>query len=615
MRTRPDQAPARPAPPGPERGGGPAASRPATIAAGFGLFGAILVTLGPVLGVVRPDAGPAVAPAAALAIGATVAVPVLALTLLVRKAAAAAGAILAGAGAVAVGTTVLDLALWTDAIDANRLELFRPLTAAHLDPGPGAVAVVAGHLCAVIAGVLGSVAIARASQQDGYGSEHPDLDGSPVGGRIGAPAAVVAVGAGLLVAGASFGVPWTSTDPVLVVRPLLGSAAPTAIGVALVALAVLVVVASALAAGATAVAAAAVVGAGFGALSVFGSRAVVGAVAGDGVATGAGSVLAAAAAVTLILIGLLLPLVVDRRSRPATGPAPAVPTPASRQDGTPKARAAAADARARTRLGRWHAAAGLTGIGAGLLAAVGSLLPVLTLPDGVGHPQILATRVTLVAGVVLVLACVWLLLSEFAAVVRPAVGVLWAALVAAVAEVLQAWVVAADLPAVGIGPGAVLLALSALAAAATGLLAWCAGSVEREGLDMSGDAAPRAAVLAVGVPAALVSTIALALPLYTGAGDGAETVAHWPWGWGQWGRAILAVTVVLTVVVAARARPARAAVGSLGAAIAMGVYLIGWPLTSGRISEPVVGPGAWGAILGVALFAATAVVAVRPRRP
>ncbi|TQF74347.1 hypothetical protein FK531_05280 [Rhodococcus spelaei] len=585
-----------------------------------GLLGAVLVALAAPAGVVRPEAGAAVAAAAVVAVLGAVAAPVAALVA-ARRSPAVAGALTAGAGAVALGLLVLDLQLWARPVDANRLELFRPLTAAHLSAGPGAYAVLAGHALGVVAGLLGMLTVARASHGDGYGhSSYPDHDGASVGRRIGAGWGAGIVLAALVFAVASLAGPLRSSDPVLLVHPLVGSPPATAIGSALVVVAVLVVVAAALVSVAPGVAAGALIGAGTAAFGLSGSRLAAGAAAGDGVALAPGSVVAAVACAALVALGVSLPAVAAARARRgiaglAGGAGAQSAAPSTRRSGKPTAKAlAAAEAAARARVDRWHRRAGLAGIAAGLLAAVGALLPVLSVPDGLPQPQILATRVALVAAAVLVVASAWLLLSEFAALVRPAVGVLWAALVAAVAAVLQSVVVATDLPGVGPGPGAWVLGLATVAAAVTGLLAWCAGSAEREGIDTSVDTPPRRAVLLVGMPAAVVSVVALALPLYRGTGYGPDSVTHWPWGWDMWGRALFAVVVVVAVWVAAKARPARAAAGSLGAAAGMGVYLIGWPLTSGRVIDPVVGPGGVAAILGVAALTATAVVAVRVDR-
>ncbi|WP_072842882.1 hypothetical protein [Rhodococcus tukisamuensis] len=583
----------------------------ASAAVAVGLIGAVFLAVAPVLVVAGPSAGEAVTAAAIVAAVCAAAAPVLALLALLRRRPAAAGALLAGAGAVALGLAVMDLQLWESPIDANRLELFRPLTAARLDAGPGAVAVLLGHGLAVLAGVLGMVTVARAAEADGYGrSDFPDHDGAAVGRRIGAPLSAAAATAALILAAALCAAPLHSADPVLLMRPLLGSPAATAIGTALVAVAVLVVVAAALVSVSPAVASGALLGAATAALGLVGSRLVAGLVA-DGVSAGPGPVAGTLAALALVAVAAAVPVVAPARARRGldrllSGPA--------RRSGDPVLGRKAAESAARARLDRRHAVAGVATVAAGVLAVVGALLPLLALPAGVPEPRLLVTRLALVAGATLVVAGAWLLLSEFAALVRPAVGVLWAAQVMAVAAALQAVVVASDLPGAGPGLGAVVLGLSAVAATVAGIAVAIAGSVERDGIDTSAPPEPRTAVLAIGVPAALASVAGLALPLYRGTDFGPASVAQWPWGWDLWGRALLAVVVATAVWVAARSRPARAASLLVGSAVGMGIYLIGWPLTSARVAEPVAGLGAVGAILGVVLLGAAAVVAVRPRR-
>ncbi|MFD4182590.1 hypothetical protein [Rhodococcus sp. NPDC058514] len=590
------------------------------------LLGVAAMAVSPALGVVRPDTGPAVAAAAVTALVCAALAPALAVLALLGRRPAVAGTVLAGAGAVSVGLVVLDLHLLDDPINANRLELFRPLTAASLGAGPGAYAILAGHGLAAAAGLLGLVAAARASHADGYGhSDYPDHDGASVGGRIGSGLSTLAVAAAAVLAAALFAPPLRSTDPVLLVPAVIESAAANSLGVGMIGVAVLIVVAAALAAISPLAAAGAVVGAAVAALGVAGPRLVAGLVAGDGVSVGPGSVVAVAACASLIAVGCAIPMTAAARARrglaqllarseAAAEAAPAVErTSKSSKSAKSSARALAAAAE-RTRVGRWHVATAVVGIGAGLLGAVGALLPVLSVPGGAQEPTILATRVVLVAGVVLVTACLWLLLSEFAAVVRPAVGVLWAAQVMAVAAVLQAVVLAEDLPGVGPGPGAALLALSAVAAAATGLLALCAGSAERDGIDTSVDLPVRLPVLIVGSVAALASVAALGLPLYRGVDFGPDSFAQWPWGWDLWGRALLAVAVIAAVLVAGRSRPARGAALLVGAATGMSVYLIGWPLTSARVAEPAMGVGALCAVVAVVLLSVSAFVAFRQNR-
>ncbi|PTR36936.1 hypothetical protein C8K38_122100 [Rhodococcus sp. OK611] len=602
--------------PEPSRGPGPVAIAAVVLA----LLGVAATAVAPVLGVIRQETGPAVAAAAVTALVCAALAPALAVLALVGRRPAVAGTVLAGAGGVSVGLVVLDLQLLDDPINANRLELFRPLTAASLSAGPGAYAILAGHVLVVLAGLLGLVAAARASNADGYGhSDYPDHDGAGVGRRIGAGLSVLAVAAAVVLAAALFAPPLRSTDPVLLVPAVIESAAPMSLGAGLVGVAVLIVVAAALAAISPLGAAGAIVGAAVAALGLVGVRLVAGLPAGDGVSVGPGSVVAIAACAVLIAVGCVIPAAAAARARrglaqllaQSTAAATAAPAAAGTTKSAARARAAAAE---RARVGRWHVATAVAGIVAGLLGAVGALLPVLSVPDGVPEPRILATRVVLLAGVVLVVACVWLLLSEFAGLVRPAVGVLWAAQVMAVAAALQAVVVAGDLPGFGPGPGAALLALSAVAAAATGLLALCAGSAERDGIDTSVELPVQLPVLIVGSVAALVSVAALGLPLYRGRDFGPDSFAQWPWGWDLWGRALLAVVIAAAVLVAARSRAARGASLMIGAVTGMSVYLMGWPLTRARVAEPAMGAGAVCGLVAVALLAVTAFMVVRRNR-
>ncbi|MFC9363775.1 hypothetical protein ACFTZB_45375, partial [Rhodococcus sp. NPDC057014] len=122
------------------------ARRGTVLAVLLSLVGGLGVASAPVLQAVRAVDG-AAAPSAigAAAVWAAVfavAAPVLAVPAVLARNTAMAGALLAGAGAVSVGAAVLDTQLWSDAIDANRLELFRPDTAAELAAGTGAYAAV-----------------------------------------------------------------------------------------------------------------------------------------------------------------------------------------------------------------------------------------------------------------------------------------------------------------------------------------------------------------------------------------------------------------------------------------------------------------------------------------
>ncbi|MGO4203264.1 hypothetical protein AB4Z09_16245 [Rhodococcus sp. TAF43] len=563
-------------------------------------IGAIGVAAGSLTAVARTADGtriPAVGGATLIAVVAALAVPAVAAALMSRWP-AAAGALLAGAGAVTVGLCVLDIQLWTDPIDANRLELFRPATAAGITTGPGAALILAGHLGAVAAGALGLLTVHRASHADGHGaSPDPDAVGRPAGSRIG-----FGLTAGVLVSAGALALallvrPLASNDPVILVRAAIASDGATPIGAVVVAVAVLIVVAAALASTDVAVAAGAIGGAGVAALGLVGSRLAAGLV-DDRLAPGPGAVWGTVGAVLLIAAAVSIPVAARHREQRA-----AELSVAGHRD------RAVARSTPRETVGRWHTATGVAGICAGLLAGAGALLPVLTVPDPLPAPELPATRVVLVAAALIAIAAVWLLMSEFAALVRPVVGVLWVSVVAAVASVAQSALAALEIPGVGLGAGSWLMAAAALVAVVTGLLAGFAGAAERDDVDTSQRVDPVRSVVVVGVLAATAVVLAYVLPLYRGADGTAASLGRFPWGWDAWGQALSAVVVVVAVLVAVHARAARAAALLAGAAVIMACHLVAWSLSAGRLTDPVAGPGVAPAILAVALLAGTATLA------
>jgi len=71
--------------------------------------------------------------------------------------------------------------------------------------------------------------------------------------------------------------------------------------------------------------------------------------------------------------------------------------------------------------------------------------------------------------------------------------------------------------------------------------------------------------------------------------------------------------VVLAVIVASRARSARAVALLLGSAVAVGVYLLSWPLTAARVTDPSMGAGVVPTTVGIVLIAAAAALTTRSR--
>ena len=569
------------------------------------LIAAVATVAAQLIGVVRSVDGSPVgggAMVAAILAGAVPVVVVIAAAVGVAgKRVEFAAALLAGYGAVALGVTLLDVALLSDPIDANRLELFRPLSAAMLDATPGAYVLLVGHAVSVLAGVAGWSAVHRAGLGDGYGhSVYSEHVGRAAAARVGPLLAALLGAFGVLAAVAAFASLYRSSDPVVIVTAVVESSVFVAVGSGVVGIAALVVAASALAALSPQVASGASVGAGLGVLGFAGVGLLAGLGTGDRVDAGLGAYLGTVAGLGLLVCGAVLAPVAAARDRRALESAQ------QRATGARGVRGVAGPGTT-----RWHAAAGTAGILSGVLLVVGSLLPILETDSGIAAPQILATRVVLVAGFVMILGSVPLLFSEFASTARPFVSMFWLGAVAAAAAVLQSVVLAEDVEGVSTGVGALAIIAGVVVAVTTGLLALFAGSAERDDVDTSQDAATDGVVLGTALFGAVLLAVGLALPLYRGSDLTAATVTEFPWGWDTWGQMLLAVGVLVAAVVAARARPTRGNVLLGGAAVAGIVHLASWPLTSARATDPEMGPGVVPSVVGIVVLAVAAALSAR----
>ena len=588
-----------------DRADDPSPTSRVAVALVFALIAAAAAVAAPLVGVVRSVDGSPVGSGAASAAVVAVALPILVAVAAAVGAATRriefAAALLAGYGAVALGITLLDIALLSDPIDANRLELFRPLSAAMLDSTTGAQILLVGHAASVLAGVAGWSAVHRAGLGDGYGhSVYSEHVGRASAGRVGSLLGALLAAFGVLAAVAAFSSLYRSEDPVVIVTAVVESPVFVAVGSGVVGVAALVVVASALASLSPLVASGASVGAGLGVLGFAGVGLLAGLSAGARVSAGPGAYLGTAAGIGLLVCGAALAPVAAARDRRALQRAQ------EREAGARSARGVAGPGAT-----RWHAAAGSAGVLAGALFVVGSLLPILETDSGIAVPQILATRVVLVAGFVMILGSVPLLFSEFASGARPFVALFWLGAVSAAASVLQSVVLAEDVDGVGTGIGALAIIAGVVTAAVTGLLALFAGSAERDDVDTSADVSTDGVVLGVGLFGAALLAIGLVLPLYRGSDVTAATVAEFPWGWDTWGQMVLAVGIVVAALVAARARAARGSVLLAAAAVAGIVHLASWPLTSARATDPVMGPAVLPLVVGIVVLGGAAALSAR----
>ncbi|WP_068360543.1 hypothetical protein [Rhodococcoides kroppenstedtii] len=260
------------------------------------LVGAVAVTAASVVGVASPVlAGPVIGSTVAIVVGQAL---VVALVLGSRRSRPDLGlAATAAVGAVALGLAVTDLQLFARALDADRLDLYRPTAAAAPSPTFGSVALLAGHAAYVVAGVLAAVALAR--RPSVAVDDAPRRGVLVLLGAAGAAAAVVSPAN-------------VSTDSVFLAPSVLGAPLSLALGYVLAALAVLVVVALAATSPRRDVTRGALVGVALSVLLVVVPRVPAAATAGDRIDVGPGTWLG--------LVGAALLLAAARPDRTAARP-------------------------------------------------------------------------------------------------------------------------------------------------------------------------------------------------------------------------------------------------------------------------------------------------------
>lgn len=279
---------------------------------------------------------------------------------------------------------------------------------------------------------------------------------------------------------------------------------------------------------------------------------------------------------------------------------------------------------------RAHAIAGVLAILAGLAGILGratdlvlvepptdkpiTQTDLLILLSGV-RPQSYANRLMLPAGLLLVALGVLVLIKPLATAVRPALSVGWVAVPLAGLGALDAVITATNTStAIRSGAGVVWTVIAIVFAIAAAVFSGVAGGLERDGVEPEQRPA-NLVLIAPIVAAAMFAVGAFGLPTMRAQ----DFVAPGLWEnltLASWGLLLAVLTVLVAAVIAARSRPVRAVMLLIGAAGVVGVHALELPLTSARAANAQAGPGTWLSIACIAALVISAFVAlaVRPER-
>ncbi|MBB5906211.1 hypothetical protein [Actinoalloteichus hymeniacidonis] len=571
------------------------------IALAVAAIGALLAMLALPMGLTAPSVEPAFGSWPLLALLDILPVA-LAVLFAVRGRSAAAIGLLIASAAVAPGRALLDAVLLVDPVAAVRPELVLFDSLESVSAGLGAYLLLAARLAALVAGILAFRAVdrdVRGSTADIGAVETPEPAGSAVlrsnspGGRPGIPIGplcfIVAACLGLA------GAPVSSDNPYLLPHAVLDTDGLTMVGWMVTLLGL--------------IAAALLAPADPAADSPSGSDRVLGGLLGTGLmvialaapfaAAGlfgadlgptSGPIFALVAAAGLLLLALRVALRSARRTSTArTGE---VTLPAT---------------------GRLRRAAGVLALLAGVALFLGVLLPSLApTSELIAEPANHQASLLVPAGGLLTLLGIGLLLPWGSTIVRPAFVVAWLAAPMVAAVALDVVFAANQLVGAGLGAGAWLI-MAAVPLASTGaFLAWTAGAVEREDVDLSEWPTDRVA-LVPAVAGVLWAAGAFLLPVL-------ESEEFAPAGVlenfqiASWAQILGLLGVLGASALAPRARPVQAAGLFLGAAALLVLRVLEFPLTAARALDAQPGPGLWLGACGIVALLAGAGIVLRVTR-
>ncbi|MEB3368864.1 hypothetical protein [Saccharopolyspora mangrovi] len=529
-------------------------------------LGAALTGIGPLLGLTSP-AVPAAYPAWPLLLVLALLVPVLAAAFARAGKPVAAAAVLVGPAAFAPGRLGQDVQFAADAGLAARPELLQTTSLLTFEPGVGWWLLAAGHVFALLAGVLAT----WRARESGAGSHRQGL-------------LAMALCAGVLGAVAVLMAPFASDDPYLPAETALDGPLPVLIGSAL--LAVAVPCAAGLLAGST-----------------------------DPEFARGGLLGVALSLVAVVVPPLVSVLVLDELNfawGPLLGLLAALALLVLSVVAGRGERAENVDDLRLPALTRLLTLAGVFALLAGAVAVLAALTPHVAMPYGLRDPSEYPARMLLPAGILLVLVGAGMLLPKVAPLLRPVLTVLWAVVPLAAAGSLDAVFTAVQAGA-GAALGAWAAGLSVLLAAVAAVLAAIAGAVERDDVDLT-EMAMRRLVLVPSLVALVLGAGAFSLPVLT-APDYSAPGVFTDFGTTSWGLVLALAAVVGATVLAPMCRPAQAAALLCGAALLVAVRALEFPLTAGRLPGAAAGLGLWFAVGAAVVLLGTALAARATAEP
>jgi hypothetical protein len=565
------------------------------VAVAVALCGAVLLAVGPLVGVI-PGTAPAYGSGAFLVVLAVLPVAV-AIGLLAAGRAVGAAGVLVGAGLLGLGRALGDLQLVVGPLTASRPELLVVKSLAPLTAGIGTWLLVAGEALTLVAGLL--VANRAGAQPGSEVFAEFEEDG---GQRR------LLLGGGLTFGGlATLGslMPAFSSDNAFLLSPdLMNGPGMAAAGGLLVAVTVILGCLFAGTSRSPRFGRGVLLGVGLGVLVVWLPLQIAGAEVGW-LHTDGRSYMATAGAIGLIGTSVWPAGYVPWRRREHTADEATDPYP-------------------------MHVVAGVLAVLAGLagvIARASDLFVVETPTDkpitpndavillsGV-QPESYANRLLLPASLLLVVLGALLLIKPISGVVRPALSVGWVTVPFASLTALDAVITATSTStAIRAAGGAVWSVIAMIFAFAAALFTGFAGGIERDTVERTDR--PTNIVLAAPIAGAVLFGIgAFGLPTMRAK----DYVAPGIWQnlqLASWGLGLAMVSVIVAAVIAGRARPVRAAMLLFGAAAVVGVRALEFPLTSGRAVDATAGAGTWLSIACIAALVISAFVAlaVKPDR-